>query len=86
MRVMTTTATGLPRVALSGMRASRNMTIRGLSDASGVSEATILRIEADERRDAAAYDPRLSRVVRIASALGCQIDELVHEHQGERTP
>lgn len=60
-------------------RTMRDWSIAELAKRSGVSQPTIERIEAagDGRRSE--YDPRLSRVVAIADALGVSVDALVHE-------
>lgn len=58
-------------------RKARNWSHAELASASGVSVPTIERIERDERSDTPTYDPRISRVVRLADALGVKVDELV---------
>lgn len=51
-----------------------------LEERSGVSRETISRIERDET------DPRLSKVIAIADALGVGVDDLIHEDQGSALP
>jgi transcriptional regulator with XRE-family HTH domain len=59
------------RLRLEYWRTRRAMSIRALSEASGVSSTTILKIENTR------YMPRPTVVTRLASALGTTIDELL---------
>jgi len=60
-------------------RMQREWSIAELAEKSGVSIPTIERIERDERRAQSSYDPRISRVVSIADALGVCVDALIRE-------
>ena len=60
-------------------RKERAWSLADLSARSGVSVPTIERIERDERRPVCEYDPRISRVIRLANALGVPIDALIRE-------
>ena len=64
-------------LTVSTHRKARNWSHAELASASGVSVPTIERIERDERSDTPTYDPRISRVVRLADALGVKLDDLV---------
>lgn len=58
-----------------GVRLLRNeskLTQSALSEKSGVSRATIARIEGPK-----AYSPSVDTLKKLAEALGCTIDELV---------
>ncbi len=64
-------------------RKERDWSLAELSERSGVSVPTIERIERDERRPICEYDPRISRVVKLADAFGLPVDALIHERAHE---
>jgi len=64
-------------------RKERDWSLAELAERSGVSVPTIERIERDERRSECEYDPRISRVVRLADALGVPVDALIRERAHE---
>lgn len=55
------------------LRATRRMTAKELSEASGLPEKSIYKIESMEVKD-----PRISSVTKIAKGLNCSLDELVN--------
>lgn len=63
---------------LERIRNARQWSRPRLARASGVSVPTVERIERDP-----GYDPRISRVTALATALGVTLDELVHGHTAE---
>ena len=64
------------RIKLREWRLRRVLTQEGLAKRSGVTEATISRIESGQR------EARISTVRRLAEALGIAPEELVEEPSG----
>ena len=60
-------------VNLKSLRKAKGMTQRDLARAAKVSFLSIHRYEAGERT------PDVDVAARIAAALGCTVDELIHE-------
>jgi transcriptional regulator with XRE-family HTH domain len=65
---------------LRAIREGKGVSLRALKAMSGVAVATLARIEAG------GYDPRLSTLRRLATALGVTVAELIGEvrHKGGR--
>ncbi|TAJ26051.1 MAG: XRE family transcriptional regulator [Nitrospirae bacterium] len=62
-----------PVIRLRAIRAQRGFSLRALKKASGVSVATLVRLEAS------AFDPRLSTLKKLAKALRVSVCTLIGE-------
>lgn len=69
----------MPAMNLERIRGARGWSRPKLARESGVSVPTLERIERDPD-----YDPRISRVRRLATALDVSLDDLVFDHDPER--
>lgn len=59
-------------------RIIQNLTMQQLAEKSGVSRVALTRYELGQRV------PNVTIASRIASALGCTVDDLLHEPPGEK--
>ena len=60
---------------IADMRKARNLSQKGLSEATGIHRVTIARYEAGK------IEPSLPKAKKIADALGCTVDELLKKEE-----